>query len=509
MQPKVVIARKDFAAPVTLGARGVCDRVVYTLDGSDPTASSTVYTGPVALPGEATTVLKARCVRGGKLVGQTASTEFQTNPPVPPKPDVYLDTLEPISFKTGWQAPGAKAWRNVDCHGQPLKVVGEPFARGVGMHANGEAVFAVKSQYERLVCRVGIDDAAGGRGSARVKVFLDDKLLCQTPVLTGKDGLWNINARLDGTRDKSVLRIVIENNGDGIDGDNVKLVDAGFIAQQGPAHINYYNAPLEAVEAWRQWKFGMHMQWGPSALGGEQPNPAGLIGTLVIKLRNGRQLEIPTDGEWQTARTVAGNWTSATGSAAGWDAAMELGSLAMAPRGVIGKPASYAELFCDFSVISGPLAKMGVAPDFESDGPLRYSHRLAGDSEIYFVANREDRPVDAKCRFRVSGKSPEIWDPLAGGMRFKSAAAASDVDHRVLLKEPAMIPEEMVALGMECWRIWAARRDAGCADGRDIDPPIAIGWSDRKIAEERIVGGRRQSCPEVYREGQFAHCACW
>ena len=206
--------------------------MVYTLDGSEPTASSTVYTGPVALPGEATTVLKARCVRGGKMAGQTASTEFQTNPPVPPKPDVYLDTLEPVSFQTGWLAPGVKTWRNVNCHDQPPKVAGETFARGAGMHANGEAVFAVKSQYQRLVCRVGIDDAAGGRGSAVAKVFLDDRLLCQTPVLTGKDGLWNINARLDGMRDKSVLRIAIEDKGDGIDGDNVDLVDAGFVAQQ-------------------------------------------------------------------------------------------------------------------------------------------------------------------------------------------------------------------------------------------------------------------------------------
>ena len=63
MQPKVVIARKDFASPVTLGTWGLCDRVVYTLDGSEPTTSSTVYTGPVALPGGATTVLKARCMR--------------------------------------------------------------------------------------------------------------------------------------------------------------------------------------------------------------------------------------------------------------------------------------------------------------------------------------------------------------------------------------------------------------------------------------------------------------
>ena len=229
MQPKVVIAREGLAAAVTLGTWGVCDRAVYTLDGQEPTAGSTEYTGPVTLPRGAVTVLKARCVHGGKLVGRTAAAEFQANPPIPPKPDVYLDALEPVSFKTGWQARGVTTWRNVNCHGQPLKVAGETFARGVGMHANGEAVFAVKAQYKRLAFRVGIDDAASGSGSAVVKVFLDDKLLCRTPVLTGRDGLWNVDIELTGASDKSVVRLAIEDNGDGIQGDNVDLVNAGLV----------------------------------------------------------------------------------------------------------------------------------------------------------------------------------------------------------------------------------------------------------------------------------------
>jgi hypothetical protein len=275
MQPKVVIARKDLAAPVTVGAWGVCDRVVYTLDGSEPTASSTAYTGPVTLTGEGTTVFKARCVRDGKLVGQTACAKFQPNPPVPPKPDVYLDTLEPVSFKTGWQAAGVKTWRNVNCHGQVLMVNGEKFQHGMGMHANGEVVFAVKPDYKRFVCRVGVDDAAATRGSIIVKLFLDDKLLHQTPVLNGGDGLWNISEKLEGVTEKSVLRIVIEDNGDGIDGDNADLVNAGLIvgetaATESQKALNYYNAPQEAVASWRQLQFGTLIQWGPSVLRGKK-----------------------------------------------------------------------------------------------------------------------------------------------------------------------------------------------------------------------------------------------
>jgi len=232
MQPMVTaMVRKDLKAPVTLEAVGTCDRIVYTLDGSEPQPGSTTYSGPIALPAGKTTTLKARPVRGGTLVGTTVSAEFETNSPVPPKPDIYLDALEPQQFKTGWQAEGVKTWRNVNCHGQPLKVLGETCARGIGMHANGEVVFPLPPRSERFVCRVGIDDAAGGGGTARVKVYLDQKLLCQTPVLSGQGGLWNLDARLDGATDKSLLRIVIDDAGDDIGGDNVDLVEAGFLAR--------------------------------------------------------------------------------------------------------------------------------------------------------------------------------------------------------------------------------------------------------------------------------------
>ena len=74
-------------------------------------------------------------------------------------------------------------------------------------------------------------------------------------------------------------------------------------------------------------------------------------------------------------------------------------------------------VYCDFGIVTEMLRKQGVPPDFESDGPLRYLHRHAADADIYFVANREDRTLDASCTFRVSGKAPDLWDPLTGGSR--------------------------------------------------------------------------------------------
>ena len=45
---------------------------------------------------------------------------------------------------------------------------------------------------------------------------------------------------------------------------------------------------------------------------------------------------------------------------------------------------------------------------------LNWIHRRAGETEIYFLANPQHRPVDARCRFRVSGRQPEFWNPETG-----------------------------------------------------------------------------------------------
>lgn len=48
---------------------------------------------------------------------------------------------------------------------------------------------------------------------------------------------------------------------------------------------------------------------------------------------------------------------------------------------------------------------------------IDYIHRRTHDTEIYFVANRNDRPEDVTLRFRTIGMTPEIWDPVTGTRR--------------------------------------------------------------------------------------------
>ena len=63
-----------------------------------------------------------------------------------------------------------------------------------------------------------------------------------------------------------------------------------------------------------------------------------------------------------------------------------------------------------------------LAPDFEftgrnSDADIVWLHRHAGETEIYFVANRQRRPEEILCSFRVNGKEPELWFPETGKLK--------------------------------------------------------------------------------------------
>ena len=61
------------------------------------------------------------------------------------------------------------------------------------------------------------------------------------------------------------------------------------------------------------------------------------------------------------------------------------------------------------------LQKHGIRPDFEftakkQDAAIHYTHRTAGDAEIYFVSNHLRRAEHIVCSVRDDGKTPEIWN---------------------------------------------------------------------------------------------------
>lgn len=68
------------------------------------------------------------------------------------------------------------------------------------------------------------------------------------------------------------------------------------------------------------------------------------------------------------------------------------------------------------------LQSNSVPEDFSWQGGddktfVDFIHRHTDDTQIYYIANRNDRPENVKLRFRVTGLTPEFWDPITAKHR--------------------------------------------------------------------------------------------
>ncbi len=68
-------------------------------------------------------------------------------------------------------------------------------------------------------------------------------------------------------------------------------------------------------------------------------------------------------------------------------------------------------------------------PDFQSEGDvLQAIHRVAADRDLYFVNNPTDTWREVTASFRVTGKTPELWNPVTG--QIEQAPVFSERDGR-------------------------------------------------------------------------------
>ncbi|MBI4578543.1 MAG: glycosyl hydrolase, partial [Planctomycetes bacterium] len=135
----------------------------------------------------------------------------------------------------------------------------------------------------------------------------------------------------------------------------------------------------------------------------------------------------------QVRRIARNLWGDATASGPAQERAVGKGKIVQGNRREAVPDATGTPLYGDYPQVAELLARMGVPPDFESDAPVRYTHRRDGETDIYFVANRDSVPIEALCTFRVAGRVPQIWDPVSGDILSQDVYEEKDGRTRLTL----------------------------------------------------------------------------
>ncbi len=218
----------------------------YTLDGSAPTPTSVRYEKPFRLT--SATRVRAAAFRAGRLVATESEGVFARLGAVPPAPDVFLGDLTPLrNVGFGHTYGGAVRYSGTTRApqkdranlGQELRVNRRVYARGLGVHAPCELVYAVQPQYRRFVAQAGVDENLAGMNhgsnlakypSVVFKVFLDGREAAVSPVMRILMPAWRFDVPIpEGTKRVSLVAM---DAGDGHYEDFADWVDAGFVVAQ-------------------------------------------------------------------------------------------------------------------------------------------------------------------------------------------------------------------------------------------------------------------------------------
>ena len=217
--------------------------IYYTLDGSEPTPHALRYTVPFLVG--STTRLRTAAFEDGKQVCLPSEGYFAKLADRPPSPDVFLSDLKPLravgpghspSFNDHRFSPGSSPPQmDRNNRGLPLRLRGQAYAKGLGVHAPNQLIYSLEPAYDRFVAQAGVDETlvevnSGSNlakyPSACFKVFIDGQLAESSPVMRILEEPWRFNLAIPpGSRR---LSLVATDGGDGNREDLANWVSAGF-----------------------------------------------------------------------------------------------------------------------------------------------------------------------------------------------------------------------------------------------------------------------------------------
>jgi NPCBM/NEW2 domain len=206
---------------LTVNGTGFASGATVRWNGSSKTTtfkSATAVTAAIAA-GDIATVgtTPITVVNPGSAASNALSFSIASSAPSSPPPPgsaTFLSNLTWTSATNGWgpverdRSNGEQAAGD----GRTMSVRGNPYSKGLGVHAASDISFNLGGQYSTFLTDVGLDDETGGQGSVTFQVFVDGSKLYDSGVVTGTSAVKSVNVNVAG---KSTLRLVVTDAGDG------------------------------------------------------------------------------------------------------------------------------------------------------------------------------------------------------------------------------------------------------------------------------------------------------
>ena len=116
--------------------------------------------------------------------------------------------------------------RDRSASNQPIRLGGETYAKGLGVHSATTIAYALGGRYKQFAATIGLDEAVRPRGNVIFRVLADGKEVYHSGDVTGRDDPVNINVEVAGVHE---LRLIVDFGKDADLGDQADWADARVI----------------------------------------------------------------------------------------------------------------------------------------------------------------------------------------------------------------------------------------------------------------------------------------
>jgi hypothetical protein len=113
----------------------------------------------------------------------------------------FLSDIEPANYEfTPWAATRWPYRKDRSAANRPLRVGGQVFDRGIGMHSRSVLTYTLDGSWRQFAATVGIDDAVGSRGNVVFRLRLDGREAFDSGPVTGRDEPRTVLLELNGAK---------------------------------------------------------------------------------------------------------------------------------------------------------------------------------------------------------------------------------------------------------------------------------------------------------------------